>query len=121
MSQFVEDLATWVAEQAPEAHRRGANAVLFIAARADIEAAREAGFAAKTIWEYLHATGRIPYTYRTFLRHIQWYIDEPSAMAAVTPASPEGPFKQAPQSLKPPRKSPLAGFVMRPPCREDLV
>ena len=60
MSQFVEDLATWVAKQAPEAHRRGANAVLFIAARADIEAAREAGFAAKTIWEYLHATGRIP-------------------------------------------------------------
>ncbi len=127
MSDYVQKLTAWVSAQQSPPHGHTLNAVLFLALRADVESALKAGYDAKTIWSHLHATGRIPYTYRTFLRHIQSYIHGPAATAANASIMPtQAPQAQNTQAHEPkgmkPRPSALQGFVFSPHLRrEDLI
>ncbi|MEW5679964.1 TraK family protein [Comamonas kerstersii] len=46
----------------------------FMAARADVKEAMEAGYALKIIWEHMREIGRIPFRYETFLKYVRQHI-----------------------------------------------
>ncbi|AKU66417.1 peptide transporter [Ottowia sp. oral taxon 894] len=46
----------------------------FMAARTDVSAAIEAGYALKIIWEHMREIGRIPFRYETFLKYVRQHI-----------------------------------------------
>lgn len=47
---------------------------VFMAARADVKEALEAGYTLKIIWEHMREIGRIPFRYETFLKYVRRYI-----------------------------------------------
>ncbi|WP_036254298.1 TraK family protein [Methylobacter sp. BBA5.1] len=132
---YTEELADWVKKREDSRPRQDKNMVAFLAVRNDVKAAVEAGYAFKTIWEHMHETGKIPYRYETFLKHVRRYIThapanqakqtalpapsqeddtktDPKADAMRTKASPE-PKKN--------RVRAMTGFTFNPtPNKEDL-
>lgn len=83
-SSYPDELAARLAlqQQTSQIKRRDYLAV-FMAARADVMAAMEAGYALKIIWEYMRETGRIPFRYETFLKYVRQHITNarPSSMS----------------------------------------
>ncbi len=76
-----------------EAAGRSLNKAAFIAAKADIGAALDAGFVPKDIWHDLRACGRIGFSYDTFLRMMKHYLIPPPVAtkpAAEAPPKLEG-------------------------------
>ena len=57
---YTEELADWVKKREDSRPRQDKNMVAFLAVRADVKAAVEAGYAFKTIWEHMHETGKLP-------------------------------------------------------------
>lgn len=113
--KYVEELAAWVRESRTNRPRQDTNMVAFLAIRADVQEAIAAGYAVKTIWEHLNETGRIPYRYETFLKHVRRHITS-DTIAGSKPRSVQ------PQKIE--RKEPpsVGGFNFNPkPQKEDLV
>jgi hypothetical protein len=48
--------------------------VAFLAVKSDVQAALDAGYAMKTIWEHMKETGRLRCRYETFTQHVKRYI-----------------------------------------------
>lgn len=71
---YTDQLADWVKKREKSRPRQDKGLVAFIAVKDDITKAIEAGYALKTIWEHLSDTGKIPYRYETFLKHIKRHI-----------------------------------------------
>jgi hypothetical protein len=72
---YTEQLAEWVGEREKTQRRRQDQvAVQVLAARAEIKEAMDAGYALKTIWQHMNATGRAKCRYETFLRHVRKHI-----------------------------------------------
>jgi hypothetical protein len=67
---YTETLAEWAKKRETEKSRRDRHWVAFLAVKADVEAAIEAGYALRTIWEHMRETGKITYRYETFLKHV---------------------------------------------------
>lgn len=65
---YAEQLSDWIKSNKPA--RRDQYLVAFLAVSDDVRAALAAGFAMNTIWRHLHASGRIPFGYDTFLKHV---------------------------------------------------
>lgn len=90
---ITDELAEWVAsKEAPR--RQDAQAVAFLAIRADVIAALDAGYSMKTVWDFLREKGRITSTYEAFRRHVKKHIRPGSrALAVVAPptAAPTSP------------------------------
>ena len=84
---LVDELTTWVSQKrGMQAFSRKEYQAAFLAVRADVIEAVAAGFALKTIWEHLRETGRIPFRYETFLKHVSRHItDAPAGI----PSSPQ--------------------------------
>jgi hypothetical protein len=140
---YVDELAEWVKEREKTRPRQDKHVVAFLAVRSDIEAAIDAGYSLKTIWEHQHERGVIPYRYETFLRHVKRYIHaKPAKTSSLsTPATTSGSpvSTPSPTSGRPsgqgeasgqtnsPAPSPVApsgptAFVFNPtPNREDLI
>lgn len=74
-SSYPDELAARLAhkQQTSQLKRRDYLAA-FMAARADVKEAMEAGYALKIIWEHMRETGRIPFRYETFLKYVRQHI-----------------------------------------------
>ena len=68
-TSYPKQLAQWVNQ--PASKLRDRHLATFMAVRNDVEAALDAGFTAKTIWANMHETGRVNFSYETFLRHVK--------------------------------------------------
>jgi hypothetical protein len=109
---YMEELAAWVKKREASRQRRDKNLVTFLALRADMKAAIEAGYTVKTIWEHLHETEKISCCYETFLKYTQHHITQ------VKGGNPE---QKAGVVTKPQSPAPLPGFTFNPiPKKEDL-
>ncbi|EDC6278224.1 TraK family protein [Escherichia coli] len=131
---YTEQLAEWVKKREASRPRQDKNVVAFLAVRADVKDAMDAGYALKTIWEHLHETGKIAYRYETFLKHVKRHIKQ-APPDQVKPAE-EKPAdtgkggskpgsKAAPKAPSEPKKSeapPVGGFTFdASPKKEDLI
>ena len=101
--------------------------VAFLGVRADVQEAMAAGYALKTIWEHLHETGKIPYRYETFLKHVRQHITTDTSVGIKPrPIQPMSSTAQV-QVKKPPSSKaeappPIGVFNFNPkPNKEDLL
>ena len=93
--------------------------VAFLAVRADVEAAITAGYAVKTVWEHLNETGKIPYRYETFLKHVRRHITTDTS-AGIKPGPVQPKSNTAPVQVKEPPS--VGGFNFDAnPKEEDLI
>lgn len=78
-SSYPDELAARLAlqQQTSQIKRRDYLAA-FIAVRADVKEAMEAGYALKIIWEHMREIGRIPFRYETFLKYVRQHITNAS-------------------------------------------
>ena len=78
-SSYPDELAARLAlqQQTSQIKRRDYPAA-FMAARADVKEAMEAGYVLKIIWEHMRETGRIPFRYETFLKYVRQHITNAS-------------------------------------------
>jgi hypothetical protein len=122
--RYPEELAEWAEKRAKKKRRQDAVAVAFLAVKANVIEAMEAGYALTTIYEHMHETGRIKCSYETFRRHVRKYI---KAGSAPTPPADLAKGKQGEQKTKPakskqeqqPKKG---GFEYNAtPNKEDLI
>lgn len=83
---FSDELAAWVAQRRHSAkYKRNEYLVAFLAVRNDVIEAAAAGYALKTIWEHMRATGRVSFRYETFLKYVRRHIADTS-LPGVIPA-----------------------------------
>lgn len=116
--RYTEELAEWVKKREAARPRQDRNAVAFLAVRADIEAAIDAGYALKTVWEHLHEIGKISFRYETFLNHVHRHITRRPTNRA-KPATPAKPRATEPKRSEAPG---VGGFIFDPsPNKEDLL
>ena len=107
MARNITDaLAQWVAKQQTP-RRQDAQAVAFLAVRADVVTALEAGYSVKTVWAFLKDEGRITSSYEAFRRHVQRHIRSghkggpKGKQAAPSPADASASPAPAPDQTKP--------------------
>lgn len=122
--RYTDQLAEWVKKKEKSRPRQDKGLVAFIAIKNDIIEAIDAGYALKTIWEHLNETGKIPYRYETFLKHVKKHI---KAQNNKPPSEPAGkakeiaaakPVKQEPRKLVSQSKE----FEVNPVVKkEDLI
>lgn len=130
---YPDDLAEWVkGRQAKKA--RQDKQVAFLAVKSDVQAALDAGYAMKTIWEHMQEIGRLRCRYETFTQHVKRYIRAVPAQATLPAADQDKGEKSAQQERGPkvrkpkapePRISKSAGipvFTFNPkPNKEELL
>ena len=85
--RYTEELAAWADQKAEKRRRQDAAAVAFLAVKADVIEAMEAGYALTTIYEHMHETGRVKNSYETFRRHVQRFVKTASSLP--TPPVPK--------------------------------
>jgi hypothetical protein len=128
---YTEELADWVSKRKAQRPRQDKNIVAFLAVKRDVKAALDAGYSMKTLWEHLHATGRIAYRYETFTLHVKRHIRaKPLAGNQVEPQQEQSKPQTPAAATKPdqawsePRKTPppsVGGFTFNAtPKKEDL-
>lgn len=125
--KYTEELAAWVDKRAEKKRRQDAAAVAFMAVKAHVIEALDAGYAMTTIWEHMHETGRLKCSYETFRKHVQRFIvtkrpptepdkgnnDPRSVTKAAPKEAPDRPRREAP---------PIGGFSFdATPKKEDLI
>ena len=123
---YPEQLGEWLKGGKPA--QRDQYLVAFLAVSDDVRAALAAGFSMCSIWRHLHALGRIPFCYDTFLKHVH-RMQKSSGQA---PEHGSLPYRQPGQQARPalpakdgkasaPRPAP-AGFTFNPvPSKEELL
>ena len=113
--RYTDQLAEWVKKREASRPRQDKNVVAFLAVRADVKEAMDAGYALKTIWEHMRDIGKIPYRYETFLKHVRRHIkqaSEPDVEPVTPPADPTA-------KMESPR---VSGFTFdATPKKEDLI
>ena len=108
IKNYTETLSEWVKKQESTRTQRNTQRIAFLAVRADVNAAIEAGYALKTIWQHMTETGKISCRYETFLKHAKRECK--TAPAAKTSA----------QKTSPPARR--DGFTFHAtPREEDLI
>ncbi len=127
-SRYADELAEWVSARPAPRPRQDRSLVAFLAVKEDVRAALEAGYAMKTIWAHLHATGRIESRYETFTLHVKRHLRTPPPAQPPTAAQaqrpPGGPAATSPPAPREPRKTlppSVGGFTFNAtPKTEDL-
>ena len=91
---YVEQLEEWLRSEEGGGRRQGGD-VAFLALRGDVEAAIDRGYSLKTVYRHLHASGRYPHRYETFLKHAAKHMDRTGTARsrAGAPRSPRAPVK----------------------------
>ncbi|KGK65821.1 conjugal transfer protein TraK [Xanthomonas citri pv. fuscans] len=131
-SSYPQELAARIEKRAAKKRRQDATAVAFLAVRADVKAAMDAGYAVTTIYEDMREIGRVKCSYETFRKHVQRYIKAAPAAPAHVPspvadqAKAEKPAQQEVRSKakkpKKPEPAGITGFTFNPkPNKEDLL
>lgn len=127
-NRYADELAEWVSARPAPRPRQDRSLVAFLAVKEDVRAALEAGYAMKTIWAHLHATGRIESRYETFTLHVKRHLRTPPPAQPPTAAQaqrpPGGPAATSPPAPREPRKTlppSVGGFTFNAtPKTEDL-
>ena len=129
-TSYTDQLGKWVKEK--KSTPRNKNLVAFLAVRADIKEALEAGYSVKTVWENMLELKRIDFGYDTFLNYVNRQIRKPQAnpstqivekKSAITSKTsnaeqPDDATKTTPKTTKP---GTLPGFTYNPvPNIEEL-
>lgn len=105
---YTETLSEWIKKRETARPQRNIQKIAFLAVRADVKVAIEAGYALKTIWEHMSETGKITCRYETFLKYANQECK--TAPAAETPDK---------KTSQPP---PISGFTFNAvPKEEDLI
>lgn len=134
---YMRELAAWAEKKRAKEPRQDKHAVAFLAVRSDVQAALDAGYSMKTIWEHMRETGRLSSRYETFTLHVKRYIKgpqvQPAARAAppVTIAAPARPAADTSAPKKPtststppapPQAAQIGSFNFNPtPNKDDLL
>jgi hypothetical protein len=112
---YIEDLTTWLKKCEASRSRKDMNSIAFLAVRAHVKAAIEAGFTSKAIWKHLSERREILYRYETFLKHIRRYITQASTQVKERTSEQGGAMHLQPVA-------PLRSFIFNPrPNKEDLI
>ncbi|MBP8176203.1 MAG: TraK family protein [Xanthomonadales bacterium] len=127
-NRYADELAEWVSARPAPRPRQDRSLVAFLAVKEDVRAALEAGYAMKTIWAHLQATGRIESRYETFTLHVKRHLRTPPPAQPPTAAQaqrpPGGPAATSPPAPREPRKTlppSVGGFTFNAtPKTEDL-
>jgi ABC-type ATPase with predicted acetyltransferase domain len=85
---YPEELAEWVKGREAKKPRQDKHVVAFLAVKSDVQAALDAGYAMKTIWEHMKETGRLRCRYETFTQHVKRYIKAAPVASPPPPATP---------------------------------
>lgn len=126
-SSYPKELAARIEKRSAEKRRKDVNAVAFLAVRADVKAAIDAGYSVSTIYEDMHEIGRVKSTYETFRQHVLKYIKAAPAVPQPTPAAagkPNTPTRADRKGGKVEKPAPagITGFNFNPkPNKEDLL
>ncbi len=80
-TSYTDQLAKWVKEK--KSTPRNKNLVAFLAVRADIKEALDAGYPVKTVWENMHELKRIEFGYDTFLNYVNRQIRQPQTKQSI--------------------------------------
>ena len=128
---YPEELAEWVKGREAKKPRQDKHVVAFLAVKSDVQAALDAGYAMKTIWEHMKETGRLRCRYETFTQHVKRYI---KAAPVASPPPTATPPDSQPKGAKPePKAAPpaseskseppkIGGFTFdATPKKEDLL
>lgn len=111
---------------------RNKNLVAFLAVRADIKEALDAGYPVKTVWENMHELKRIEFGYDTFLNYVNRQIRRPQANQSIPKVEPDSAAISKDSISKPPedhtkpttkttKPGTLSGFTFNPvPNAEEL-
>ncbi len=117
-SGYPDELATWIEKRAAKKRRQDAAVVAFLAARGDVNAAMDSGYAVTTIYEHMHETGRVKCSYETFRKHVKQFIKPGLALRA--PAQQKG--ESLAKKPKAPAPTGIASFNFNPvPNKEELL
>ncbi len=118
---YTDELAEWVKRRDASRPRQDRHVVAFLAARTDVKAAMDAGYALKTIWAHLHEAGRLPYRYETFLKHVRRHIKQ-APDPAPTKAGNARPAGWAAKAELTKDRPSVGGFTFNAtPNKEDLI
>lgn len=129
-TSYTDQLAKWVKEK--KSTPRNKNLVAFLAVRADIKEALDAGYPVKTVWENMHELKRIEFGYDTFLNYVNRQIRRPQANQPapqveldLTKTSQDSkskpPEDHTKQTAKTPKPGTFPGFTFNPvPNAEEL-
>ncbi len=118
MTNYIEQLGDWTKQK--KSTPRNKNLVAFLANKNDVEAALQAGYAAKTIWENMCELQRIEFGYDTFLSYINRFIRKNKTEKTSSPLE-NTPLKNVISTAIPLEKSAL-GFIFNPLLsKEDLI
>lgn len=85
---YTQELAAWVDGRAKRRRQQDAAAVAFLAVRAQVSAAIDAGYALTTVWAHMHETGKLRCGYETFRKHVRRFITAAPAHRAAVDARP---------------------------------
>lgn len=108
---YTDELAAWIKKRpATKNPRQDLAAVAFLAVKSDVQAAIAAGYSLATIWEHMHDTGKVEFSYETFRKRVARHIRNPPAAQAAAPAPSAGvadlkPVKKT-EGKKPPTPAP---------------
>ncbi|HGT2644331.1 TPA: TraK family protein [Legionella pneumophila] len=126
-TSYTDQLAKWVKEK--KSTPRNKNLVAFLAVRADIKEALDAGYPVKTVWENMHELKRIEFGYDTFLNYVNRQIRRPQANQPTPQVEPESSQTSKDNKSKLPddhtkkttKPGTLSGFTFNPvPNAEEL-
>jgi len=127
VTSYTDQLAKWVKEK--KSTPRNKNLVAFLAVRADIKEALDAGYPVKTVWENMHELKRIEFGYDTFLNYVNRQIRRPQANQPTPNVEPESAQtskdnkskSQDNHTKKTTKPGTLSGFTFNPvPNAEEL-
>jgi hypothetical protein len=126
---YTDELAGWVRQHAEKKRLQDSAAVAFVAVKADVTAAMDAGYALTTIWEHMHETGKLKCGYETFRKHVHRFIQSPAAELPATRAQigaakndVTGGAAKQPKTPKKNETPRMSGFTFDPtPNKEDLL
>ena len=116
---YPEELAEWVKKREAKKRRQDKHVVAFLAVKSNVQAALDAGYAMKTIWEHLKETDRLRCRYETFTQHVKRFLRTP--IAPVTSADSASKLdSQAPAAKAAPPT--IGSFTFdATPNKEDLL
>lgn len=132
---MAKSLSTRIAERAArkKPSRNAQNRAAFLSLRGDVKQALDDGWPVKTIWETLHAEGKVGFSYQAFRGYVNRLILSPRASEEAAPApaeaaepgkpaKPDPNAKAKPESPQPKKDAPtIGGFNFNPtPKKEDL-
>ncbi|AGH55357.1 TraK family protein [Legionella pneumophila] len=129
-TSYTDQLANWVKEK--KSTPRNKNLVAFLAVRADIKEALDAGYPVKTVWENMFELKRIEFGYDTFLNYVNRQIRRPQANQPTPQVEPDSAVKSKDNKSKLPdnhskpttkttKPGTLSGFTFNPvPNAEEL-